>query len=96
VDLPICLDTPSKLSKKVKKILLGIVYYFVLLYMKKDIFISLYFALDLLELLPTFNLLLSIVSCSNSQYEGENKITAKFCSDCEKLINGMNTIFSKT
>src|SRR5436189_1272859 len=39
VDLPICLDTPSKSSKRVKEIPLGMVYYFILLCMKKDVYI---------------------------------------------------------
>ena len=96
VDLPICLDTPSKSSKRVKEIPLGMVYYFILLCMKKYMSISLYFALDLLGPPPPFNLLSSIVSCPDPQCEGENKVTAKFCSDCGKPINGMNTISPKT
>ncbi|CAG8736377.1 10127_t:CDS:10, partial [Cetraspora pellucida] len=85
IDLPTCLDTPSKSSKKVKEIPLG-------MYM----FISLYFVLDLLGPPPPFNLLSSIVPCPDLQCEGENKVTAKFCSDCGKPINGMNTIYPKT
>lgn len=63
VDLPTCLDTPSKPSKRVKEI-----------------------PHDLLGPPPPFNLLSSIVSCPDPQCEGENKVTAKFCSDCGKSL----------
>ncbi|CAG8719013.1 17313_t:CDS:2 [Funneliformis caledonium] len=63
VDLPTCLDTPTKPSKRVKEI-----------------------PHDLLGPPPPFNLLPSIVSCPDPQCEGENKVTAKFCSDCGKPL----------
>ena|SRR5947209_5934151 len=78
VNLPTCLNTPTKLSKRVKEIPHGMVYYFILLCIKKDMSISLYFALDLLGPPSPFNLLPSIVSCPNPQCEGENKVLLNF------------------
>ncbi|CAG8618387.1 1540_t:CDS:10, partial [Acaulospora morrowiae] len=63
VDLPTCLDTPSKLSKRAKK--------------------SHLICLDHHH----HSTVIKQESCPDPQCEGENSVTAKFCSDCGKPIN---------